>query len=400
MEKNTLILGPSHINRWIESIRCNVIPTLNNLKLIGRGGSAIWSQFLSQYEKDFDSYEKIVYIVGDFRFGNRSLLDDSLPRNHHGIDKNLINHENDIILFSKCIEKIKSLINSKNGHKIKFIFWDLALREHNNKRLNKFVNNGVYNHPIWNLQDVENIFSENVLSLSTLEENILDKMYIDSSNHPSIWGYKLLHWLVEGHQSENFSINKISPSLFFNQNEIIYAGDSIFVKYVNDFINRGIVKFQNFVNLKQSDLISFAQKNHSKEIIFISSLSCNDDNILFFLKRINSLIRITNMFNSRIKIIFWEAYAKEIIGSRENKYQHLSSNYYLNRHENFKSHFELDSYHPKIDTIDSQGLVELNINLQPTLKGINWILNAPMNRLDYTDLAYKNHINEVFDFSK
>ncbi|WP_413701745.1 hypothetical protein ACLKMH_09420 [Psychromonas sp. KJ10-10] len=202
MEKKSLILGPSHIMRWIQSINTAIIPSLTNVDFHGRGGAPIWGDFIKNKFNDFNNYNQIIFIVGDFRFGNKVLIDDSEIRNQHGIEKELISVQNDREMYDKVVNELLYLSHSRYKSKIKFIFWDLALREHKNRKENKYTTNEEYKHPIWNLHQIQCQFENNTIKIDS--EMNLDSLYIDGSNHPSFLGYVYLYKLIFGY------INSIS----------------------------------------------------------------------------------------------------------------------------------------------------------------------------------------------
>lgn len=367
MEKKTLIIGPSHIMRWKHAIESNILPKLENVELYGRGGNPIWSNYSEQAEDRFDEFDEIIYIVGDFRFGNKSLSDPTLTKNQFGVSKELISHKNDLILYKKVIKKCNNLI-TKHNQKIKFLFWDLALREHQNKKNNRYITNGVYKHPIWNLNEVERKFPKNTIPLSKLD---VSNFYIDRSNHPSIQGYQYLY------NSLVFNEKKTTSATPFEINfddDVIFCGDSIFVKTFNQYVNLGIIKSNQIEEVFLSQIDSFSKKNKNKKIIFLSNIRSINDNDELFINRIDKLYQAKNK-NKNLDVILWDAYAQEIISSREKAYSKFNPKHVVFKANNLITILSNQSdYFPDISTTEAQSLVELNVGLQPTLSGLLWAL--------------------------
>ena len=170
--KKTLIIGPSHCVRMAHAIASNQIPSRTDLLVFGKGGLPVWHKDIITY--DFSSFHDVFILVGDFRFGNEiavSSVSDfekilRVPLGYRNVRKGNISIQNDLFMYGLSVYAIKRIL--KKNKNIKLVFWDLLGREFFNRQLGKYTLDGDYNHPVWNLSDVEKIFSDRVVSLSSL----------------------------------------------------------------------------------------------------------------------------------------------------------------------------------------------------------------------------------------
>ncbi|MDO6463644.1 hypothetical protein [Pseudoalteromonas carrageenovora] len=368
MEKKRLILGPSHIMRWVQSIDCHLIPTPKNMDFHGRGGASIWGDFIKSKTNDFSQYDEILFIVGDFRFGNKSLVDSTLTRNQHGIAKELINDANDREMYQKVIDELYLLSSSENQSKIKFIFWDLALREFKNKQNRKYFKNGSYAHPIWNLGEVQSLFAENTILMDS--DTNLDSLFIDGSNHPSFQGYVYLYYLIFGKKHHHLSLD-LFPEHRLSEQKII--GDSTLIKHVNMFCEKGILNTSyKLQNVKLFQLEDFLVKNQGA-VTYVTNIRASNERENDFYRRVKKLSDLKDKYGSRLQVLFWEAYAQEIISTREKSYSKFVPENPFYKHNTLASIFGTESIYPKKESLVGQSLVELNVGLQPTIKAILWL---------------------------
>jgi len=368
MEKKRLILGPSHIMRWLQSVDCYLIPEPKNVDFHGRGGASIWGDFIKSKSNDFSQYDEVLFIVGDFRFGNKSLVDGTLTRNQHGIAKELINDANDREMYKKVIEELYLLSNSENQRKIRFIFWDLALREFKNKQNRKYYKNGSYAHPIWNLSEVQSLFSENTIAMDS--DSNLDSLFIDGSNHPSFVGYAYLYSLIFGGK---FSHNTMDIFSEHRLSEQKIVGDSVLIKHVNMFCEKGILdKSYELQEVKLFQLESYLT-NYRGFVTYVANIRASNEKENDFYRRVKKLSDLKDKYGSRLQVLFWEAYAQEVISTREKGYKKFLPENPFYRHNTLSSIFENEVIYPKKESSVGQSLVELNVGLQPTLKAILWL---------------------------
>ncbi|PWQ98691.1 hypothetical protein [Leucothrix arctica] len=366
MAEKTLILGPSHIMRWIQGIETGVLKKLEGVDFHGRGGNPIWSDFNKSKEEKFSEYSRIIYIVGDFRFGNKYLTDSSLKRNQFGIDRALINLNNDVTLYNKVMSECTRVLNSEHEEKISFIFWDVALREFNNKLAGNYLSNGCYEHPVWNLLDIENKFSKNVISLVGVD---MTNFYIDSSNHPSLQGYFFLYNSIFG---ERYNYNKaINIKKYLDEENFVFCGDSSFVRNLNKYIDYGIFSGDKIPQVTLSELKSF-NNTTSKKIIFISNIRNINSNDEVYLKRCDRLYDIIKGSKGKIRVLLWEAYTQEVIAQRHLSYSKFSPEHKLLGYKSTSKLLSNEDYYLDVTSVEAQSLVDLNVGLQPTIYGVLW----------------------------
>ncbi|WP_413701746.1 hypothetical protein ACLKMH_09425 [Psychromonas sp. KJ10-10] len=129
-----------------------------------------------------------------------------------------------------------------------------------------------------------------------------------------------------------------------------------------------------------SRLEDFLTKNDG-HFTFVSNIRKLSDNEDVFFKRIKILHTIKSKFGSRLNIIFWEAYAQEVISSREKGYIKFLPDNPLFRYQTLALAFGNNAVYPSPNSLSGQSLVELNIGLQPTIKGVLWLLMSNDNSL-------------------
>ena len=385
MEKKRLVLGPSHIMRWVASVDCNIIPKPENTDFHGRGGASIWGDFIKNKGKDFSEYDEIIFIVGDFRFGNKVLTDNTLTRNQHGIGKELISDANDRIMYQKVIEELSILSNSRFKSKIKFIFWDLALREFKNKQSNRYGTSGTYSHPIWNLNEVQSLFVGNTIRMDS--DINLDALFIDGSNHPSFLGYVYLYSLIFG-KNYNHQVLDIYPSYRLSERKII--GDSTLIKHINIFCEKGILDSSYALEeIKLSQLERYLNNNEG-DITFVSNVRASSDNVNVFPKRFQRLYDLKVKYGPRLEILLWESFAQEVIATREKAYAKFVPENPFYKHDTLASIFDNKNTYPLKKSMCAQSLVELNVGLQPTIKAILWLFMHKSSTLTDFEALYSN----------
>lgn len=373
MEKKTLIIGPSHIVRWLHFLDTELLPDIRkNITFHGKGGSPVWCDFIKNERKNFKKYDEIYIFVGDFRFGNKYLKNQNSWRNQHGIDKDLINYENDKKLYDLCIKTCIEIIQECGGDKVKFIFWCLAFRELQNIESNKYMQNLNYSHPIWNLKNIEEKFKDNIIPL---HGNVNKSFVIDSSSHPSILGYSYLHKTIVQNKPHTTK-NNIPIEKLIDVTKYDVIGDSILIDEINNQINRGVIlSKEKLKKVKISELSSYAKKS-MKDIIYISNIRSINGNDIPLLNRIDRLHNIKKNNKNIVNIVLWEAFAQEIISVRQKNYSIYKPKRRMFEVDMIAKSLTSKSNHYTLDSKNVQSFVELNVNLQPSISGIIWALNS------------------------
>jgi len=389
------IIGPSHVVRYKKAIECFQIPIIEDIEITGVGGLPNWAPLI---KKELKSQENSLIIVADFRFGNKSINGAKLK---YGIDKNLINHENDTILYNKSIEVLQKYVR-KNVH---LLFWDLAVREYENKLLGKYFPYNTYKHPVWNLIDCENQFSDFTISLiDLLKDDRIKILYIDKSNHLSLVGYIFFSLIIEKikYKEQINTINVYNDSLevfsklknTFTFSKSIVFGESILVRHLNYFLDRKLIdQTYTYNEIPLSGVKNFLLNNDSGNnfFVYVSSIAF-DGNIKKFSNHILRLKReLNSIANKKIIIIFWKAYSQEVnalrgVGKINNQ------NLYIYSYEVLRDMFsEFKCDLPPTNTKEAESLVELNMSCQPTFKAILWSFYC--SSLSFSDFNTQYKIN-------
>lgn len=204
-----VLIGPSHIKRWRDKIYEGDI-FYPNFYLIGFSGLSLYDKSLIRWIDFFTEIGKEIFLmVPDFRIGNSYILNKSL--NPTFIDKDLINLENDTVLYNEAIKILDHFV--KLNDRIKFIFWCLGARENLNIKNNKYIVNGSYKHPIWNLEKLNNLYFNNTLQLDS-GFNFEDMIENDGTVHPTNLGYNFIKNIINGRTAfSNIKKNKYKPNI-------------------------------------------------------------------------------------------------------------------------------------------------------------------------------------------
>ncbi|MGL5602837.1 MAG: hypothetical protein ACRDD5_18395 [Silvania sp.] len=264
------IVGPSHIVRWQHLFK-NVLTQLPCFDSYAIGGLPIWDDELLSFLKDSGhKYDEIYVLVGDFRFGN-GFFNKQLKR-YLGISKDNINNTNDSILLDKSLLALDQISELPN---VKLVFWDLYLREFINKKSEKYTNNGEYNHPLWNYDFIQNRYSDNTITLSELDKLNLEYLYIDSSLHPSIFGYNFLFNIFTGQSVIDSFVASLKMKYDIDKKlhcptPTVITGNSTFFRTVNLYIAKGIISGSLNFQLSRADDALFTKRKDDRRIIVFS----------------------------------------------------------------------------------------------------------------------------------
>lgn len=223
------IVGPSHMVRWGQHVKNGLLTRPpQESHLIGFGGAPVWSQRLLETTKKVCTDDtKILLMVGDFRFGNEVSLNharDSLPLflpNHSGINAKAIKPENDEYMLKRSLSAI-SIWDKTFSNKIHFIFWDLFCRQVQDRLAGRHIKNKAYNHPHWNLVDIQaNVSAAKLIDLSPLLKLPMHeamRLFIDPSSHPSHIGYLMItncfYYNTDTQTSFNKAVRDVESVIF------------------------------------------------------------------------------------------------------------------------------------------------------------------------------------------
>lgn len=205
MSSNTIswVLGPSHVLRWASQIRSGTVKSkLTADRFIGIGGAPIWSKRLfDTAHKVAGSDEYIGVVVGDFRFGNAIALLGPHERKAElydgflSIDSSALDTKSDQIMLDRGLTGIR-MWDNHFGQKARYLFWCLFCRQVQDRLDGRYIDSRIYRHPTFNYSELScTVKSGRVVDLSPLLKlpmHEIVRLFIDSSCHPSIIGYRLI----------------------------------------------------------------------------------------------------------------------------------------------------------------------------------------------------------------
>lgn len=179
---NNFIFGASTAYFW--NLKCNKkeLERVKDFHIIGLSSTSIFSYQANNIIKwILEWFEKVIYLVTDFRVGNIAI--DAEKPDGKFVKRSEMNTQNSQECYRLAINQLDQLAKEKN---ILFLFWQLYGRESFNKLANKYINNGVYCHPIWNYKEIVNRYEHNIIDISKyFSYKDIPDMVVDSALHPS-----------------------------------------------------------------------------------------------------------------------------------------------------------------------------------------------------------------------
>lgn len=260
-----MIIGPSHVVRWQRLRDFFEIDS----KFHGVGGLPIWHDSIKRCSRTNSPF----IMVGDFRFGNTYHLTHN-ESDAFIVKKEFINPEIDKLMYDKSIESLETLQRDD----IRLVFWCLLIREYKNINEDKYFKNSTYQHPIWNLPEIENKF-RNSVKLSDILHYDLNFLFIDSSNHPSIFGYYFLKKIHEGLTSTQALTLALKAKKSFFKIFDYYKNDSFIVsgttntfRLIKDYLRRGILDTTTVggFHVREADEALFSSHKYHKTLIYFA----------------------------------------------------------------------------------------------------------------------------------
>jgi hypothetical protein len=193
-----LIVGPSHVIRWRHLVENKSIDRPSSPQtFVGSGGLPVWSaRNLNMAYSRADDVEKMLYIVGDFRFGNSicgSIEEFPLFTDGYiGVEQGNLNEHCDLELYKKCTQALE-VWRSTFESKIRILHWSLLGRQVLDRLKGKYIHEKVYKHPVWNLSDfiVDDSGSDiiDLRPLQSLPMFQVMRLFLDEDIHPTHAGY-------------------------------------------------------------------------------------------------------------------------------------------------------------------------------------------------------------------
>lgn len=327
-------------------------------------------------------------------------------RKFYAVDRNLINDRNDRILFDLSRRAIIALAEKLPGSR--FLFWDLAIREYENRTAGRYFDGAGYRHPVWNLQDVLAEFGENAVDC----RDILDsgaRLYIDSSGHPSLlgWIYILRSVLGRGfdlHDLDNFFDKKIVEALsdIFGCKKVLITGDSKFFRLLDRYVKLGLLKLPKECVLMP--LGGAVKASGFDKCLYFPAVVTHQMSIAEIDVSVDEVRRnkaSLEQAHHDVSVLFYGNWASECISIRTDFLNMYVCPHPQGQTEALESAVCSAGQGYKIsDSRNFEGLIELSNTLLPTARGFFEILGRAINGADDVEIAkvYEKMTQEVFDF--
>lgn len=405
-----MIVGPSHVYRLEWAIKDRLIPDIKGrYQFIRKGGMPIWSQLVTDIMTTNRSGQ-LFFIVGDFRFGNQILEDEAYPRldlpwQYSGIEKNLISQENDNILYRMCCQRIKDIIDDND--KAQFLFWDLSIREYENRHRGRYFHDGQYRHPVWNYADVEGMFSRNILDSSDILEDG-EKLYIDSSAHPSIMGFAYLWHKINCKRP--FDINEKQARLTNALHQVFFqamgnapvhiAGNSVFIRFLMKYTNDKTMPLPLNFSFELSEKVQdITPKDHLVFVLPIRSFKLTDARISYFIDSYREQISRLREIHGKVSVLIYDNWACEVTSQKKQYKDWYAPKSDLGRTATLEQRLcPEDQTYRLSHTVNPQKLLEINHVLSPNLYGVMEILLRLTSGLTRFEIeqAYETVVNSIF----
>lgn len=196
------IVGPSHVIRWQEHIKNNVVPSqLQANNFMGIAGAPIWSKRQLDIVTQKVGNSSVAILVPDFRFGNAICLEspaikETMADGYLAIDQRAMSNECSQHLVDRSVSALK-IWHSTFGTRARYVFWCLFGRQVMDRLQRRHIVNNEYRHPVFNYNEIAAQLADlNIIDLSPLLLRIpihdIIRLFLDSSCHPTYTGYLFL----------------------------------------------------------------------------------------------------------------------------------------------------------------------------------------------------------------
>lgn len=294
------------------------------------------------------------------------------------------------------------MIRARLEGKVKFVFWDLILRENRNRLNGVYYECGFYKHPIWNYEEIQNKFADcsidftDVISLPSLLS-----FYVDSSNHPSILGYALFYKIFFDVWDEITCVSKgfleefilAGNALHFPVGKkIAVIGDvknlkeaSSFVQVANGYLKKKITLLPGLIFSRTFISEGLIDKGVT-EVIVVSSLDFNTigenyKEVIEHVVSLNNILKEQGVFD--VKWLFWECSVKDLFFDRVSKLPNVKNE--LFKQKVYIMDLELD------DGFLIAGAIERNKVLPPSLLALICFYNSVLSGSDKFLMRYPDY---------
>ncbi|MBI6888310.1 DapH/DapD/GlmU-related protein [Pseudomonas putida] len=176
-----MIVGPSHIERWYLFSQKGQVDKPEGYHLFPIPALSIFSaQLRSLVDWWTKWFDNVVLFVPDFRIGNVAV---DLPiKDGRLVKPEAVSDDNSRKCYALALEALDYYVSTKN---VRLWFWCLNGREEFNKKNGQYLNErGDYRHPIWNYQDLLEMYGERTIDIRQHFEGVLD-FIVDGSIHPT-----------------------------------------------------------------------------------------------------------------------------------------------------------------------------------------------------------------------
>lgn len=230
------VVGPSHVIRWQEHIKNNVVPSaLQASHFIGIAGAPIWSKRQLELVTQKVAHASVAVLVPDFRFGNAICLaspaiEDTMADGFLAIDQRALTLDCNHNMQDRAIKALH-VWHQQFGAQARYVFWCLFGRQVTDRFHGRYLTPQGYAHPSFNYNDVvSKLTALNIVDLSPLLRmpmNEVIRLFIDSSCHPSQIGYLFLNnVLLKGLNT----LEAYQAAVLEVENQLISAAEKIAVK--------------------------------------------------------------------------------------------------------------------------------------------------------------------------
>ena len=393
-----ILVGPSHIPRLRHAIEVVGLPRpAEEISYFGDGGFPIWNKSIFQEcRKVHRPGDRILLIVSDFRFGNSILtkkssntLNEIFIDGYTHVSKDLCTPKIDEKMKERCIQALQ-IWKHQFGDDLIIFHWTLAMRTLKNRLIKNHTNtDGIYRHPIWNI-DKDNL-QDNVKGLSELQTSTdlqaCESLTIDNDLHPSTLGYFYINAIAV--TADHYRSLRIAKSIYMaglnslvsslktqNSQKTLITGSSNFLK---NLIRAIPLSCQKILEAEGISLENTSSPNRVSEdksynrIIHISQTKVTNQTTIEEATE-NILAAYPDNIKTNVSILFWDSLATQVMQWRARKLRNKPTGMIETKHSEriFNLFWNRNDFEFSYREIDR--LVEYGAGGVPTIYGIFMVL--------------------------
>ncbi|MFK3820485.1 hypothetical protein ACI2KG_28485 [Pseudomonas sp. NPDC089407] len=176
-----MIVGPSHIERWYLFSQKGVVNKPDGYHLLPIPALSIFSAQLNKLVKWWSAwFENVLIFVPDFRIGNVAV--DHPVKDGRLVKPEAVSEDNSQKCYALALDALSQYASMSN---VRLWFWCLNGREEFNKSNGQYLDDrGNYRHPIWNYEDMLEMYGASTIDIRQYFEGVLD-LIVDGSIHPT-----------------------------------------------------------------------------------------------------------------------------------------------------------------------------------------------------------------------